>query len=178
MQDLQSATKHHDRCRPLSAVTVIAVGLVFVMSNLGVSIPLIDSSNGWAWLILLAAPGPLTRAYEVFRAAGNVDVEVAHSLLVAGTITFVAVMFLLDLDWRVWWPLFVILGGLFALVRKPYRYHGWPTGTQKQPPRRSAARHELDGNEKPSCHGMSRRVEKYPLTGSIERLAVSFGYPA
>jgi membrane protein implicated in regulation of membrane protease activity len=45
--------------------------------------------------------------------------------LVAGAIILVAVMFLLGLDWQVWWPLFVILGGLSTLVRKPYRSRYW-----------------------------------------------------
>jgi hypothetical protein len=30
-------------------------------------------------------------------------------------------MFLLELDWGTWWPLFVILGGLFALAPHPRR---------------------------------------------------------
>lgn len=30
-------------------------------------------------------------------------------------------MFLFNLDWGVWWPLFVILGGVYTLV--PWRRH-------------------------------------------------------
>lgn len=121
MQDQRREPKHHCGYRLVPAVAVIAVGVIFLMNNLGVKIPFLDSSNWWAWLILIAALGPLIRAYELFHARGKVDAEAAHSLLVAGAIILVAVMFLLNLDWQVWWPLFVILGGLFTLVRKPYR---------------------------------------------------------
>ena len=106
-------------------MAVITVGVILLMSNLGVKIPFLHSSNWWAWLILTAALAPLSRAFEVFRARGKVDAEAGHSLLSAGAIILVAVMFLRDLDWQVWWPLFVILGGLFTLVRKPYRNHFW-----------------------------------------------------
>ena len=125
MQDQQPDPKHYYKYRLFPAVAVISVGVIFLMNNLGVKIPFLDSSNWWAWLILIAALGPLTRAYEVFRARGKVDAEAVYSLLVAGAIILVAVIFLLGLDWDVWWPLFVILGGLFTLVRKPYRSRYW-----------------------------------------------------
>jgi hypothetical protein len=125
MQDQQPEPKHPHEYRLFSAVTVITIGVIFLMRNLGVKVPFLDSSKWWAWLILTAALAPLTRAFEVFRARGKVDAEAIYSLLVAGAIILVAVMFLLGLDWQVWWPLFVILGGLFTLVRKPYQSHYW-----------------------------------------------------
>jgi hypothetical protein len=70
-------------------------------------------------LILLAALAPLTRAWEIYRGRGRVDAEVVHSVLCAAAVALVGVMFLLDLDWGIWWPLFVILAGLFALA--PHR---------------------------------------------------------
>lgn len=125
MQTRQPEPTRHSEYRLFPALAVIAVGVIFLMSNLGVKIPFLDSTNWWAWLILVGAFGPLTRAYDVYRARGKIDAEAAYSLLVAGAIALVAVMFLLGLDWQVWWPLFVILGGLFALVRQPYRRRRW-----------------------------------------------------
>lgn len=125
MQTQQPEPKRHSEYRLFPAIAVIAVGVIFLMSNLGVNIPFLDSSNWWAWLILLAAFGPLSHAYDTYRTRGKIDAEAAYSLLVAGAIALVAVMFLLGLDWQVWWPLFVILGGLFALVRQPYRRRRW-----------------------------------------------------
>ena len=34
----------------------------------------------------------------------------------------VALFFLLDLSWELWWPLFVIYGGLWMLVKGGRRY--------------------------------------------------------
>lgn len=125
MQDQQPESGHHHEYRLFPAAAVIAVGVIFLMSNLGVKIPFLDNSNWWAWLILIAALQPLARAYEVFRERGKVDAQAVYSLLVAAAIILVAAMFLLGLDWQVWWPLFVILGGLFTLVRKPCRSRYW-----------------------------------------------------
>ena len=107
--------------RIFPALVVITIGVIFLVRNLGVEIPFLDSANWWAWFILIAAAVPLARAYEIYRARGRADAEVVHSLLSAAALLLVSAMFLLRLDWRVWWPLFVILGGLFTLVRDPDR---------------------------------------------------------
>ncbi len=106
--------------RIFPAVVVISIGVIFLLRNLGVEIPFLYSTNWWAWFILAGAVAPLSRAYESWRVRGRVDAEVIYSLLTGAAVVLVAVMFLLGLDWKVWWPLFVILGGLFTLVRGPY----------------------------------------------------------
>lgn len=121
MQTQQPEPKRHNEYRLFPAVAVIAVGVIFLMNNLGLNIPFLDRSNWWAWLILIAALGPLTHAYSAYRARGTVDAEILGSLVSGGVLVLVAVMFLVGLDWSVWWPLFVIAGGLFMLVRGPYR---------------------------------------------------------
>lgn len=121
MQDQQPEPEHRWRYRWFPGVAIIAVGAIFLISNLGAKIPFLNSRNWWAWLILIGALVPLTRAYELFRACGKVDAKVAHALLNAGALVLFAAMFLLNLNLQVWWPLFVILGGLLMLVRRPYR---------------------------------------------------------
>ena len=116
--------------RIFPAVVVITIGVIFLARNLGVEIPFLDITNWWAWFILAAAVAPIYRAYETWRGRGRVDAEVIHSLLSGAAIALVAVMFLLGLDWKIWWPLFVILGGLFSLVRGPY--YGRSRGNQDQ----------------------------------------------
>lgn len=111
--------RHHE-WRIFPAAAIIAIGVLFLLGNLGYRLDLFEYGNWWAWFILVAALAPLTRAYEAFRARGRIDGDVVHFLLAATAITLVAVMFLLNLDWRMWWPLFIILGGLFTLVRRPY----------------------------------------------------------
>jgi len=118
------------RWRLFPAVAIIAIGVLFLANNLGYNLAWFDHGNGWAVIILLAAFAPLTRAWEVYQARGRVDGEVAYCLLSAGAVVLVACMFLLNLDWGVWWPLFVILGGLYTLVphRRRCRDDHWHRG--------------------------------------------------
>ncbi len=114
------------RRRLFPAVAIIAIGVLFLANNLGYGLAFLDRHNWWAVFILLAAFAPLTHAYERYRANGRVDAAAAYSLLCAGGIVLVGVLFLLDLDWGTWWPLFVILGGLFTLMPQRRRNcHGY-----------------------------------------------------
>lgn len=118
----------HVEWRIFPAVIIVAVGVLFLLNNLGYRMDFLFHGNWWALFILLGAIAPLTRAWEVYRARGRLDAEAMYCLLSAVAVVLVAVMFLAGLDWTVWWPLFVILGGLFTLVRRPYprRYRdGW-----------------------------------------------------
>ena len=107
------------RWRIFPAVAIIAIGLLFLANNLGYNFAFLDRGNWWAVIILLAAFAPLTHAYERYRAGGSLDADVMYSLLSASGVALVGVLFLFQLDWRTWWPLFVILGGLFTLI--PHR---------------------------------------------------------
>src|SRR5690242_7291799 len=116
MSDESKSTRSYEY-RLFPALFVIALGVLFLLRNLGYAFDFFEFHNWWAWLILVAAVAPLTRAVELYRVSGHVDGMVAHHLFVAGAIIVVAVLFLLDLDWGRWWPLFVILGGLSMLAR-------------------------------------------------------------
>jgi hypothetical protein len=118
----EPASDRHLRWRIFPAVAIIAIGVLFLLNNLGYNLAFLDRGNWWAVIILLAAFAPLTRAWETYRERGRADAEVAHSLLCGIAVALVGVMFLLELDWGTWWPLFVILGGLFALA--PHRSRG------------------------------------------------------
>lgn len=107
--------------RVVPAVVVIAIGTLFLLNNLGYPLWFFFHGNWWALFILIGAIPPFTRVYEIYRAQGKLDAEGVHSLLAGSAVVLVAVMFLAGLDWTTWWPLFVILGGLFMLVRRPRR---------------------------------------------------------
>ena len=98
-------------------VAVIAVGVVFLLRNLGIDLPFLQFHNWWAVFILIGALGPLSYAAQRWHALGRVDGLVLHSLLSALVVLLVASFFLLDLSWERWWPLFVIYGGLWMLVK-------------------------------------------------------------
>ena len=96
---------------------VIAVGVIFLLRNLGIDLPFLQFHNWWAVFILIGALGPLSYALQRWHELGRVDGLVLHSLLSALVILLVASFFLLDLSWERWWPLFVIYGGLWMLVK-------------------------------------------------------------
>lgn len=104
--------------RVAPAVVVIAVGVVFLLNNLGIEIPILDHDNWWAWLILVGALSPLSCAVERYRRIGHVDSKVLHSLLASLAVVMVALMFILQLSWAQWLPLFVIYGGLSMMTRE------------------------------------------------------------
>ncbi|HEX5353428.1 MAG TPA: DUF5668 domain-containing protein [Rhodanobacteraceae bacterium] len=115
--------------RIFPAAIIIGIGLLFLLNNLGIHLEFFFHGNWWALLILIASAAPLSRALEIYRARGRVDAEVAYFLLAGSAVVLVAVLFLFGLDWGTWWPLFVILGGLFTLVHRPCRqsrhHHDW-----------------------------------------------------
>ena len=115
--DSTNQRSYHHRVIP--ALLVIALGVFFLLDNLGIELPFFDFENWWAWIILFAAAWPLTDAARRYRSVGKVDNEVVHSLLSATAIVMVALMFILELPWHQWWPVFVIYGGLCMLVRGP-----------------------------------------------------------
>ncbi len=103
----------------MTGLVVIAIGLYFLLRNLGVDLPLFYMHNWWALFILIAAIGPLTQAIRAWRASGRFDARVGRPALSAVIIISIALMFLLDVRWELWWPVFVIYGGLWMLVREP-----------------------------------------------------------
>jgi small-conductance mechanosensitive channel len=107
------------RHRVIPALLVIAIGIFFLLGNLGVDFALFDHANWWAWFILTGAVWPLFDAVDRYRSTRAVDGEVLRSLLTAAVIVMVALMFILELSWQRWWPLFVIYGGLWMLVGSP-----------------------------------------------------------
>jgi len=114
-QEMKHSYRHWSRLG--TGLVVIAIGVIFLLRNLGIELPFMQFRNWWALFILAAALGPLSYAVHRFREAGRVDGLVLHSLLSALVIVLVASFFLLDLSWERWWPLFVIYGGLWMLVK-------------------------------------------------------------
>ncbi len=102
--------------RVFTGLAIIVVGLVFLADNFGIRLPLFAWQNWWALFIIVGAAAPLDRALQRYRNVGTLDAQVVNSLLSALAIVMVALMFLLDLSFGRWWPLFLILGGLHMLV--------------------------------------------------------------
>lgn len=110
-------SEHMYWSRAAMGLVVIAVGVVFLLQNFGISLPFMRLHNWWALFILLGAVPSLGYALQRYRTVGKADGRVLHSLLSATAVVMVALFFLLELSWGLWWPLFVIYGGLWMLVK-------------------------------------------------------------
>lgn len=98
-------------------LAIVAIGGLLLARNLGFELFFLDFHNWWAFFILLAAIGPLQQAFSFYRKEG-LSAAVANSLVSAGAIIFIALMFLLDLSFGTWWPIFVIIGGLYMMTSR------------------------------------------------------------
>jgi hypothetical protein len=99
-----------------TGLVVVVVGVLFLADNLGLHLPFRGLHNWWALFILIPVVALLAEAGARYRRVGRVDRAVLHLLLSAVAPLLVASFFLLELDWAVWWPLFVIYGGLWAML--------------------------------------------------------------
>lgn len=98
-------------------LAIVVIGGLLLARNLGFELFFLDFHNWWAFFILLAAVGPLQQAISIYRKEGF-SVAVVNSLVSMGAIIFIALMFLLDLSFGTWWPVFVIIGGLYMMTNR------------------------------------------------------------
>lgn len=104
----------------LAGVVVIAIGVLFLLHNFGLRLVFFEYHNWWAIVILIFSLAPLSMAYRHYREVGKMDANMAYYLTSAAAILTVGLIFLLHLRWDRWWPLFVIYGGCWMLVRRSY----------------------------------------------------------
>lgn len=98
-------------------LAIILIGVVLLARNLGVDFFFLHLHNWWALFILVASVGPLQQAFVAYRREG-LGAAVANSLVSAAFIIFIALIFLVDLSFFTWWPVFVILGGLSMMTNR------------------------------------------------------------
>jgi hypothetical protein len=99
-------------------LVIIAVGIFFLLYNFNVRLPFMRHHNWWALFILIAAIGPLTQAGQAWRRAGGFDANVLHALTSTAVIVTISLFFFFSVSWNLWWPIFVIYGGLWAITRR------------------------------------------------------------
>ena len=111
----------------VTGLVVIGIGLLFLAANLGFATALPWLDNWWALFILVGAAAPARRAMSRYLAIGRIDAIVASWLLTAAATALVALIFLLGLSFARWWPLFVIIGGFYAMLpdRRRHRDGDW-----------------------------------------------------
>lgn len=116
MNDPELKTAYRHWSGFTTGLVVIAVGVAFLLWNFDVRLPFMRYRNWWALFILIGAVGPLSYALHRYREKQRFDGGVLHSLISSAAIIVVALMFLLNLDWTLWWPVFIIIGGLYMLA--------------------------------------------------------------
>jgi hypothetical protein len=89
-------------------LVLIALGIIFLLHNSG----LFYLNNWWALFIFIPAGGALASAWRAYRVAGNRITPAARGSLTAGLVlTAVALIFLLNLNWGLVWPVLLIIAG-------------------------------------------------------------------
>ncbi|MGH8279572.1 MAG: LiaF transmembrane domain-containing protein [Gammaproteobacteria bacterium] len=116
MRDAESKDSYRHWGGATTGIVVILIGVAFLLWNFNVRLPFMRYQNWWAFFILIGAVGPLSYAWHRYGEKQRFDGAVLHSLVSAAAIILVALMFLLNLDWSLWWPLFIIIGGCYMLA--------------------------------------------------------------
>ena len=106
----------HRRSGPiLGGLILLAMGVIFLLRNLGVDLPVLN--NWWALFILIPVVSSLDRAWRAYQRNGlQMTSEVSGTAIGALALTMVMLTFLFDLKWAIMLPVFLILLGLGALL--------------------------------------------------------------
>jgi len=98
-------------------VVIVIIGGLLLANNLGYDLGLERLQNWWALLLLIPAVGKFHEAWTCLRAGFSLGHASVREPLITGlACVLVAVIFLMGLSWRTWWPVFLILGGLSLLM--------------------------------------------------------------
>lgn len=97
---------------PWFGIILILLGFIFLAQQFG------DFSfhNWWALFILIPAFSAFGSAYGIWRKTGRFNFAVWSTFYGGLFPLLVALIFLFDLEWSVYWPLFIILPGFGMLI--------------------------------------------------------------
>ncbi len=102
----------------IAGLVLIAVGGFYLLQNAGILPNLTNLANWWALFLLLPAVGTLSAALGAYRRnGGNWSPEVTGPFLAGLLFLGITAVFLFDLDFGWFVPLFLIAAGLFILFR-------------------------------------------------------------
>ena len=117
MSEIEPNNERRDSGHAIRTITwgiaITLAGVALILWTTGV----LKMGNWWAVFILIPAAGSFAGAVQRFRSAGNrFTPRVAGAISGGLFLTAVGLMFLLDLDWGVWWGVFVVLAGVSILL--------------------------------------------------------------
>lgn len=98
----------------MGGVVLILLGAIFLLQNTGI---INGFENWWALFILIPAVGSFATAWRQFQEAGSQWTPTVTGSLLSGLIlSGITAMFLFGLNIGMWWPLFLIAGGIAVLL--------------------------------------------------------------
>lgn len=96
----------------IAGLVLIGIGSIFLLTNLTG----FELDNWWALFILIPAFVTLGNAIRAYRSEGRFGEESRGSLIGSLVLFFIASVFLFGWSWGTIWPVFLIIGGLGALL--------------------------------------------------------------
>jgi hypothetical protein len=94
-----------------AGLLLILLGVVFLLQNLGI----LFLANWWAPFLLIPAFWAFVSVWDIYKDHGRLTREGARSLTVGILLTILTLIFLLDLDVGLFWPVLLFAGGLVLL---------------------------------------------------------------
>lgn len=105
--------ERNERHSWIPGIVLIVLGMIFLFDNVfGVEL-----YNWWALFILIPALFNLNSAWKQYRRAGRWTSSARSALTGGLLIGTVAVIFLFDLSWGLFWPVLLIILGAGILLR-------------------------------------------------------------
>ena len=92
---------------------LVALGIILLLQRLG---RINEHFNWWAIFILIPALASFAGAWYAFQRAGRINAAVRSSIGGGLIVLTVALMFLFNLDWAIWWPLMLIVVGFSTFL--------------------------------------------------------------
>lgn len=94
------------------AIILIVIGLFLILQRLGIS----GFKNWWAIFILIPSISSTGNLVREIRSAGGFHFSMASNVLGILFPAAVAFMFMFELDWGLYWPIFIMLAGVSMIL--------------------------------------------------------------
>ena len=96
----------------IAGTVLILLGVVFLLQNIGG----FSLQNWWAVFILIPALGSFASAWNSYQTSGGFTGAVRGPLVGGLILTAIALIFLFNISFGIYWPVLLILGGLLILA--------------------------------------------------------------
>ena len=96
----------------VGGAVLIAVGILLLFQTL----TSLSLEKWWSLIILIPAAGAFANSWRIYRRSSHLSASARASLLGGILLTMMAAVFLLELDWTIFGPVLIILGGLGLLI--------------------------------------------------------------